>query len=72
MSAERPPITPELCAEVALLARRAGLDLDATEVESLAIPYGMLQADLVALHAHRFDDTVEPSLTFDARPVSRP
>jgi hypothetical protein len=71
MPLQRPTVTPEIHAEVALLAKRAGLVLDAEEVDALAVPYLLLQKDLASLHAHHFD-LEEPSLTFDAHLVARP
>jgi hypothetical protein len=66
MPTERPTITPEVHAEVALLARRAGLNLDPGEVDALAVPFVLMQPALQKLHGYPFDET-EPIVTLDAR-----
>lgn len=68
---ERPTITAEIHAQVAMLAARAGLELDEGEIDAIAVPFTLAQTDLRKLHEHAFGDG-EPSVRFDPRFVAKP
>jgi hypothetical protein len=51
-------------AEIAIVARRAGLRLSATELASIVEPYRRVRAGLEALRLD-LESTEEPAATFD-------
>lgn len=64
MPKDLPAVTPEVHAHVAQLAANAGLILTDAEVDTLAVPWLMLRADLAKLHDYPFGE-VEPVVHFD-------